>query len=537
MTLKILKASTIAFILFTGCTLLNKNTTRTPQGGIKSAFKLFAKVGNQAAEALRRGEKDMQGKNLQGVHLQKLDLTDADFRHADLEGARLQGTVWRGTKAQGANFKKARCQGADFQGARLWEKNETTGQVTKAIFKKAKLQRANMYSTALEGLDFRGANLNGANLQQSAALKADFRGANFKGTNLQDSSVQGADFREAKNLNEAKWEEAEYSVNTKFPDGFNPKEHGMRLDLNGADLRGQYVGDLDFENAKFYNLANLEGATYKLGQKFPEGFFDPIEHKMVMDLRDTDLSAKTLGDVNFWDADMARTDLKEAALYGSDLSKVKNLEEANLQGTYYDLDTEFPEGFAPKEHNMVLDLAHMDLKKIDLRGRDLKNAKFGEVDLNGVDFRGANVSGVDFRGAKNLNLAKLEEAYWDYYTKFSSPVMKEHILKKFLRERGLILDLRGKDLRDAMTGVEGGKGAWANQAEPMHDLWMNYRSEPPIFVDFNGADLRGLSFHRQDCEFFLNLHRANLEGATYTRRTNFPEDFKPEDHGMILREE
>ena len=141
-------------------------------------------------------------------------------------------------------------------------------------------------ATALEGLDFRGANLNGTNLRNNQLhLGADFRGANFKGTNLQDSSVQGADFREAKNLNEAKWEEAEYSVNTKFPDGFNPKEHGMRLDLNGADLRGQYVGDLDFENAKFYNLANLEGATYKLGQKFPEGFFDPIEHKMVMDLK------------------------------------------------------------------------------------------------------------------------------------------------------------------------------------------------------------------------------------------------------------
>ena len=150
---KIFVKLAMVFIALTGCTLLSKKTTRTPQG-IKSAFRLFVKAGNEAVEALRRGEMDMQGKNLQGAHLQNLDLSGRNLISADLEEARLQGTVWKDAKAHGANFKKCRCQGANFWEATLREYNVATGQVLKAVFKKAKLQGAKM-DLHLEGLDFR----------------------------------------------------------------------------------------------------------------------------------------------------------------------------------------------------------------------------------------------------------------------------------------------------------------------------------------------------------------------------------------------
>ena len=150
MTLKILKASTIAFILFTGCTLLNKNPARTPQGGIKSAFKLFARAGNEAAKALRKGEKNMEGENLQGAHLQNLDLSDANFKNADLEGARLQGTVWRQCKSTRERIlQKPDCRGRNLDGTTL--RQDMGSLVVKAIFKKARLQRASMSDLDLEG--------------------------------------------------------------------------------------------------------------------------------------------------------------------------------------------------------------------------------------------------------------------------------------------------------------------------------------------------------------------------------------------------
>ena len=549
MTLKILRASTIAFILFTGCTLLGKKTERTPQGGIKSAFKLFVKAGNEAAKALRKGEKNMEGENLQGAHLQNLDLTDVNVKNADLEGARLQGTVWDNAKAQGANFTKARLQGASFHGTTLREAKAVL--VVKAIFRKARLQKAGISNLDLRDLDFRGAKLTEAYLQRSNLARADFRGANLKGTKLQNARVRGADFREAKNLDEAQWKGAEYSLRTKFPEDFNPKKHGLILHLEGADLRGQYIGDLDLENATFWWKANLEGATYKLGQKFPEGF-NPIEKGMVLDVKKSNMERENrdFTGVNFWNADMrdifGQGRFSPGILYGADLSRMTNVTNLPapgktdwLKGARYDLDTKFPEGFEPQAYDMKLDISKMDLRNVDLKTVDLKGADFGDVDLTDVDLRGKDLHGAKLTHVKNVEKAQLEGAYWDYDTRFPlgyDPPDSDQEFKKFLWENKLILDLREKDLRNSLTTVEGGKGQWAGQAEAMHDLWANHRSGP-ISVDFDRADLRGLSRNQADFGNALNLHRARLEGATYSRWTIFPEGFNPEEHGMRLVEE
>ena len=565
MTLKILRASTMAFILFTGCTLLGKKTERTPQGGIKSAFKLFVKAGNQAAEALRRGEKDMKGKNLQGVHLKNMDLSDADFRYADLEQARLQETIWSGAKAQGANFKKARCQGADFRGAKLREDPIQEVPSVRAIFKKARLQKAKMSDLDLKGLDFRGANLKETDLQRamgddadfreanltetnmldSNVHRADFRGANLKGTKLKKAKMYDADFREAKNLDEAEWKGAYYSLETKFPEDFNPKKHGLILHLEGADLQGQYIGDLDLENATFWWKANLEGATYKLGQKFPEGF-NPIKQKMEVVIDNEAFKFQNTHGVNFWNSDVGKLDLRKRDLRGADLSQINypHPDEALLEGANYDLNTKFPDGFEPKAYGMEFHIRKVDLQEMNLGNInvDLRGVDFGGMDLEGVDLRGKNLHGANLQGVRNLKTGQLEGAYWDYNTKFPASYNPEgrrlslRNFRDYILRHKLILDLRGKDLRDALTKVEGGKGYRAGQMEPMHDIWLGkfLQESESIVMDLDGADLRGLDFSSVRLKNALNLHKAQLEGAIYDYGTDFPEGFNPEEYGMRL---
>ena len=372
--------------------------------------------------------------------------------------------------------------------------------------------------------------------------------ASFKETQLQNATVHGADFREVKNLDEAQWEGAEYSLRTKFPEDFKPKKHGLILDLDGADLRGQYVGDLDLENAKSLEKADLEGATYKLGQKFPEGF-NPIKQKMEVVIDNEAFKFQNAHGVNFWNADVGKLDLRKRDLRGADLSQTNypHPDEALLEGADYDLNTKFPDGFEPKAYGMEFYIRKADLQEMNLGNinLDLRGVNFSSMDLEGVDLRGKNLHGANLQEVRNLKLGQLEGAYWDYNTKFPvgynpegrySSVSSRDFRNYILRHK-LILDLRGKDLRDALTKVEGGKGDRAGQMEPMHDIWLEQyigKSES-VVMDLDGADLRGLDFSSLRLKNALNLHKAQLEGATYNYSTDFPEGFKPEKHGMTLR--
>ena len=499
-------ALAVVSISLTGCTLLNKKATRTPQGGIKSAFKLFVKAGNEAAEALRKGEKEMQGKNLQGAHLQNLDLSDANFRNADLEGARLQGTVWKNTQAQGANFKGARCQGADFGNSFLREENKTTGQIIKAIFKKAKLQKAKM-PRFLEDLDFRGANVK----------EADFTKAR----------VQGADFRGAKNLDEAKWEYTKYSVKTKFPEDFNPQKHEMIFDMEGADLRGQDLSHLDFTKVRNFTDAQLQGCTYNLDQTLPASFH-PMQKGMILKIpvqgSKKGWPTVDLKNKDFQDANFEGIHFEEGSdLHGSNLSSVRNLDkvdDAQLKGVFYDLDTKFPRDFVPAEHGMILDLREVNLLDIQrsrglngLSQVDLRNAVFGKQNLENVDLYKKVLFGSDLSQVRNLKYVRdLRAAWYDLDTKFPEgfvPADYEMIFNLGDMADLSRLNLQDMDLRNAVFYKSNLSGA-----------------------DFRGKDLSGSHFQTSE-----NLEEARWQGAYYNPDTRFPNGFSPEAHGMIRRQE
>lgn len=135
--------------------------------------------------------------NLKKWKLSRADLSKAELNLASLSGAYLYGANLYGANLYGADLSEAKLIGAYLYGA-------------------------NLFGAKLIGADLSGADLSGATL----------RGANLKGANLIDADLRGAYYCLG------------YPFKTIFPDGFNPKEHGMIE----VDIYGEPVGKSKTEN-------------------------------------------------------------------------------------------------------------------------------------------------------------------------------------------------------------------------------------------------------------------------------------------------
>ncbi len=143
------------------------------------------------------GFKDFKGLSLENIKLEKASLFEADLSE---------------TKLNKANLSEA-----DLTEAKL----HTTWLVeTKLI--RANLSRANLYQAILIGADLSGADLTEADLTM-ANLSKSFLFNNY----IKAANLSGADLTKA-NLTKANLTGAKYNEYTKFPEGFDPKEHGMK---------------------------------------------------------------------------------------------------------------------------------------------------------------------------------------------------------------------------------------------------------------------------------------------------------------------
>lgn len=79
----------------------------------------------------------------------------------------------------------------------------------------------------LRGQAFPHANLSGQNLSQANLRGADITGANLRGADLTGSDLRGADLTGA-DLSGAELTDAVYDRFTRWPQGFNPAEHGAK---------------------------------------------------------------------------------------------------------------------------------------------------------------------------------------------------------------------------------------------------------------------------------------------------------------------
>lgn len=141
-----------------------------------------------------------------------------NFGYAAFRSKDLSGTTWWRADINNTNLTSYKLRGAIFPESDLIGANLSGIDLTKSRFRGANLTNAKLQNSVLRGADFwgctlafadlRGADLQGAKLRQSVVADADLRGAKLKGANLAN---------------------CRYTANTRWPAGFNPKQHGATL--------------------------------------------------------------------------------------------------------------------------------------------------------------------------------------------------------------------------------------------------------------------------------------------------------------------
>ncbi len=148
-----------------------------------------------------------------------------------IETKRINEITYSGLDMKDAKLEMAKLKKADLSRANLEKAALMAADLREAIF-----VRANLLGANLLGADLQNAYLREANLQGAQLLGANLPWANLQEAKLQGAKLRWADLRWAKlqganltntNLEEAKLRGAVWNDETKFPDGFDPKEHGM----------------------------------------------------------------------------------------------------------------------------------------------------------------------------------------------------------------------------------------------------------------------------------------------------------------------
>lgn len=146
----------------------------------------------------------------------------------------LEKTSWKDASLLSLDLSEARLGGSTFEGATL-----TEVKFRRAILISASFARAHLFSTDfsrayLRGADFSGASLSGVKLTKATLAWANFQKADLtevrlRGVDLEHADLSDVDLRFSSLHKVASLKEARYTAKTKFPEGFDPKEHDMVL--------------------------------------------------------------------------------------------------------------------------------------------------------------------------------------------------------------------------------------------------------------------------------------------------------------------
>lgn len=167
------------------------------------------------------------------------------WHHFNLDGAwlkdaQLNRVYLRRTLLVGANLQNARLGGANVQdaqlgGANLQHANLAKAQLQHACLWDSRLQGSNLVNARLQGAELlraklHHARLRAARLHHAKLMRADVRQANLRNADLRDTDLLGA------KLNNADVQNALYSKETVFPQGFKPGRHGLKLNYSRGGL-------------------------------------------------------------------------------------------------------------------------------------------------------------------------------------------------------------------------------------------------------------------------------------------------------------
>jgi len=190
----------------------------------------------------------------------------------DMSGEDLSGLRLRGAVLERCDLRRAKLERADLREADLF----------KADLSKATLTDANLEGASLGEVNLEGSWMVRANLGRARLLSGRLSGVALTEANLEEAALWGVDLREA-------------------------RLHWARLrgaDLRGADLQGSDLEGADLREVILWD-ANLQGAV----------------------LRNADLRGARLQN-----ADLSHACLEFADLESTDLSQIRSLEGAFLQG-------------------------------------------------------------------------------------------------------------------------------------------------------------------------------------------------------------
>lgn len=166
---------------------------------------------------------DLTKANLTTVNLMCATLTDASLEKANLESAILLNSELAFARLPAANLENALLQNANLKGANLDGAILNGADLQNANLQTAKLQDAKLGNSfsrnnkKWHNTQLQGADLSRANLQRAVLENADLTGANLAGANLTNAKLTGANLKDVF-----------YNLETKFPEGFNPANEGMR---------------------------------------------------------------------------------------------------------------------------------------------------------------------------------------------------------------------------------------------------------------------------------------------------------------------
>jgi uncharacterized protein YjbI with pentapeptide repeats len=209
------------------------------------------------------------GAHLEGAILWNADLTVANLTDAHLEDARLTGATLIGAillradlsraVLSAANLSSANLSGAMLGGANLSGVTLAGADLSRASLARANVSNVDLKAVDLEAVDLGGvlydretrwpngcdprargalklgpdAELGGADLHEADLRHSDLRNGHLRGANLMRADLRGATLDGA-DLHDAVLTDAVYSRETRWPDGYDPRQHGAVLDLGPA---------------------------------------------------------------------------------------------------------------------------------------------------------------------------------------------------------------------------------------------------------------------------------------------------------------
>lgn len=144
----------------------------------------------------------------------------------------LRETRWKGLSLPSLNlseallsksvFDRAIIIGAKFRGASLLRASFDGANLIESDFSRARLNSADLSRASLRGVKMTRASLNRAKLKGALLVRTKLNGAELERANL-----SGADLRDSSLHRAASLKHAQYTAETQFPEGFDPREHDM----------------------------------------------------------------------------------------------------------------------------------------------------------------------------------------------------------------------------------------------------------------------------------------------------------------------